>query len=74
MLMTDLLVPSHQTVDLQAIDYSHLPRVASQFDSRIPALPARQARSVVLLWECNRKSHPPVTREGPRMDLRSNFF
>ena len=41
--------PSHQTIDFQAIDYSHLPRVASQFDGRVPALPARQARSVMLL-------------------------
>ena len=32
--------PPHQTVGLQAIHHCHLPRVASQFDGRIPALPA----------------------------------
>ncbi len=46
--LTDLLVHSQQTIDPQAIGYSHLLLAASQFTGSVQASSARQAQSVML--------------------------
>ena len=69
-----MLVPSHQTIGLQAIYYCNLPRVASQFDGRIPAPRHVKPDRIMFLWECNWKSHTPVTRERTTTTTWLNFY